>query len=166
METKLNISHDDIYADVRAWLLKLFPAWEVVRSYSNNVPLPNVPFILLHILHERDLSTRTHNYDVDAGTAQVGSTVHLEMQIDCYGEESGTAARTIAQLWQDFQAAEHLQVCQPLYCEQPRHIPMTNEVSDFEMRWSLTVALNYNPSITHAQDFVKHIRIHTQHLNP
>ena len=61
---------DDIYRDVRALLLGLFSC-EVIRGYSNNVPLPKPPFILMNILHDSAASTNEHRYSVVDGQATV-----------------------------------------------------------------------------------------------
>ena len=49
---------DDIYTEVRAMLLGLFSC-EVVRGYSNNVPLPKPPFVVMNILNETAAATNT-----------------------------------------------------------------------------------------------------------
>lgn len=67
--------HDDIYADIRAYLLDLFPTWEVVQGYSNNVPLPNTYLFLMNIINRNDVSTNVHKYDKAAQIATVTRTV-------------------------------------------------------------------------------------------
>jgi len=46
-------------------------------------------------------------------------------------------------------------MCQPLYTDEARYIPLTNEEQEFEARWSITASLTYNPTVTHAQDFIE-----------
>lgn len=162
MAATLNITHDDIYADIRAYLLGLFPAWEVVQGYSNNVPLPNAPFVLMNIINESDVSTNVHKYDKAAQIATVTRTVETMMQLDFYGEQSGETARIFVNLWRDYHATERLTKCQPLFCEQPKYLPWSNEYGEFEQRWLVTAYLSYNPAVTHAQDFVTHAEIVTE----
>lgn len=156
MATALNISHDDIYREVRAYLLGLFhlDGDRVIRGYSNNVPLPNPPFILMNIIHEQALSTNVHHYWVEREQADVSQSVEVRLQLDFFGETSGQFARTFCQLWRDFYACERLQCCQPLYCEDPKYLPFTNEESEYEERYTVTALLNYNPRVTHEQDFI------------
>lgn len=154
MAAEIKISHDDLYADVRRYLLELFPDVEVIRGYGNNMPLPPDGFILMNIIHETNLSTSVSDYDGDENTATVEKTVEVMMQIDFYGETSGNMARIFSNLWRDYHAAERLLFCQPLYCDAPKFLPMNNEFSEFEERWMATVYLNYNPAVKHSQDFV------------
>lgn len=161
MAAELNISHDDLYADVRAYLLGVFPGFEVIQGYSNNVPLPQGSFVLLNIIHESDLSTNATWYDIDTQSAYVSRTVEVMMQIDFYGERAGEAARIFTNLWRDFHAAERLAKCKPLFCDNPKYMPITNERADYEQRWMVTAYLNYNPTIKHDQDFVTEFDIKT-----
>ena len=86
MAATLSVKHDDIYREVRSFLLSLFglPADNVIRGYSNNVPLPNGDFILMNIIHENALSTTIHDYSVDDGDAEVMQMVEVSIQLDFY----------------------------------------------------------------------------------
>ncbi|MGV7078489.1 phage neck terminator protein [Testudinibacter sp. P80/BLE/0925] len=156
MATELITTHDDIYKDVRAYLMLLFPEVKdkVIRGYSNNVPLPESPFILMNIIHEKAVSTNVHDFSVADGNAEVMQTIELMMQIDFYGEQAGTMARKFTHLWRDFHACENLTCCQPLYCDEAKYLPFTNEKSNYESRFMTTATLNYNPVVIHDQDFI------------
>ncbi|MFY1028175.1 phage neck terminator protein [Actinobacillus seminis] len=158
METNITLktTHDDIYREVRAYLLGLFhlEGEKVIRGYSNNVPLPQQSFILMNIIYERALTTNVHFYDVNSGITEVLQSVEIQMQIDFYGENSGEMARTFCTLWRDVYACEHFSYCQPLYCDEPRYLPFTNEASEYEQRYLVTINLAYNPVIVHPQDFI------------
>lgn len=88
---ELTINHDAIYREVRLLLLSLFPleGEQVIRGYSNNVPLPKPPFILLNIINERPVATNSHSYNVDDASAEVLQSLELQMQLDFYGENAG-----------------------------------------------------------------------------
>lgn len=162
MAATLNINEDDIYTEVRALLRGLFSC-EVVRGYSNNVPLPKASFVLMNILNDSPRSTNEHHYDVAAGQAIAGQASEMQMQLDFYGTESGAMARIFVGLWRDFYACERMKKCQPLYANQPRFMPLTNEESNYEARWTVTASLSYYPTVTHEQAFVNAFDIE---LNP
>ena len=98
---------DDIYTEVRAMLLGLFSC-EVVRGYSNNVPLPKPPFVVMNILNETAAATNEHAYAVADETAAVSRPSEIQMQLDFYGEEAGQMAQKTVLLWRDFYACERL----------------------------------------------------------
>ncbi|AIK89334.1 hypothetical protein Q7267_08640 [Glaesserella parasuis] len=156
MAADITTTHDDIYREVRAYLLGLFSleGERVIRDYSNNVPLPHSPFILMNIIYEQSLSTNVHSYDVENALASVMQSVEVQMQIDFYGETSGQMARIFCNLWRDYHACDRLEKCQPLYCDEPRYLPFTNEASEYEERYTVTARLAYNPVVVHAQDFI------------
>lgn len=157
MAAELNVTHNDIYREVRALLLGLFhlKGDQVVRGYSNNVPLPKNDFILMNIIHEQPLSTNSNNYSKEVGNVEVIQSVEIQMQIDFYGESSANNARVFCNLWRDFYSCEHLIHCQPLYCDNLQYLPFTNEKSEYEERYTVTAHLTYNPVITHEQEFIE-----------
>lgn len=166
MATELITNHDDIYRDIRAYLMMLFPEVKgnVIRGYSNNVPLPESPFILINIIHEKSASTNVYDFSVDDGNAEAMQTIELTMQIDFYGEQSGAMARKFTQLWRDFYACEYLTSCQPLYCDEAKYLPFTNEKSNYEERFMTTATLNYNPVVIYDQDFITNPTININSL--
>lgn len=155
MATALKNTHNDIYREVRAFLLGLFllPEENVIRGYSNNVPLPNGNFILMNIIHEQQLATNEHRYLPVQSEAEVKQSVEVQLQLDFFGEQAGEFSRIFTHLWRDEFACEQLSMCQPLYADNPRYLPFTNEEERFEERWTVTAHLQYNPMVTHHQDF-------------
>ncbi|MFU8618188.1 LIC_12616 family protein [Neisseria sp. LACPHL-SPEC-2024-00856] len=144
---------DDIYTEVRAMLLGLFSC-EVVRGYSNNVPLPKPPFVVMNILNEAAASTNEHAYDAADETAAVSRQSEIQMQLDFYGEEAGRMAQETVLLWRDSYACERLESCRPLYADPARFMPLTNEEGGYEERWTAAVYLSYAPQAEYPQQFV------------
>lgn len=166
MATALNVSHDDIYREVRSYLIALFnlSGDNVIRGYSNNVPLPNGDFILMNILYENALSTTGHNYSPDEENTEVSQTIEVTIQLDFYGEKANEMSRTFCTLWRDLYACERFSCGQPLYCEEPRYLQFINEASEYENRWMVMAQFNYNPVITHKQDFISDLQISTHKI--
>ena len=157
MAAELSTTHDDIYREVRALLLNLFSlsGEQVIRGYSDNVPLPEDDFIMMNIIDEQELSTNGYNYSKEEGNVEVKQSVEVQMQIDFYGKSAVKFSRTFCQLWRDFYSCEHLESCQPLYCDNPKYLPFVNEKSQYEERYLVTAHLTYNPVITHGQEFME-----------
>lgn len=166
MAATVDITHNHLYAEIRAFLLDLFQLDEeqVIRGYSNNVPFPNQPFICINIISETPMSTNWNEYSITEGTGKVTQSIEVQIQIDFYGENSGYMCRVFSNLWRDFYACEQLELCQPLYASEPQYLPFTNEISNFEERWTTTVSLNYNPTVTHDQNFITSVDIVTVRL--
>lgn len=161
MAAELSLNHNDLYKAMRTYIIDLFnlPGENVIRGHSNNAPLPVGDFVVMNIIHESDLSTTEHNYDIDAENAEVKSSIEAHMQIDFYGSDSARLSRTFCGLWRDYYACDRIDVFKPLFCTDPRHLPFTNEKSEYEERYTLTAVLNYIPVVTHDQDYVKKISI-------
>lgn len=159
MATTLNTTHEDLYTDIRKYLLSLFPDCEVIRGYSNNVPLPKTPFMLMNIINETDLNTNIDYFHKTEGIGQISRSVEVAMQIDFYGESSSYSSRVFANLWRDYHACSRLERCQPLYIDPPKYLPLSNEYAEFEQRWMVTAYMTYNPIVTYEQDFVSEATI-------
>lgn len=164
MAAALSITHEEIYIDLRQYLLSLFPDCEVIQAYGNNTPLPNAPFISMNIIHESEMNTQIHEWHVSDGLADVIRSIETTFQLDFYGKDSGRRARVFSALWRDFHACDGLAVCKPLYTENARYLPLSNEEQEFEERWSITASLTYNPAVTHAQDFINSANLVTNHI--
>lgn len=166
MAAILNVTQDNIYREVRSFLIALFnlSGDHVIRGYSNNVPLPNGDFILMNILYDKALSTTGHNYSVDDGNTEVSYTLEVAIQLDFYGGNAQEMARTFCTLWRDMYACERFQCGQPLYCDDPKFMQFINESSEYEPRWLVTAYFNYNPVVTHDQDYITQSTIQINHM--
>lgn len=140
MATKLDVTHQQIYADIRAFVLGLLDC-EVIQAYSNNVPLPKGEFVMMTILHETPQGTNEHDGQ------QVSQVMELHLQLDFFGKQSAEMARTVCQMWRDPYACERLKYCQPLFHSDIRHISLTNEESQYERRYSVDLAISYHQTL-------------------
>lgn len=149
----LNVTQQEIYKDVRTFLLGLFPGSElqIIQAAQNNNPLPNNA-VVMQILF-------TQNLDIAVVTplppteAAIQNSVEVRMQIDFYGVSAEARSRVIANLWRTGYTCDLLAVCQPLYVQShDRHI-YVNDSNQYEDRWIIDLGLQYNPQVTVAQDF-------------
>lgn len=154
----VNLDYQEIYADVRAFLLGLIPEGEdqIVQSLSNISTLPH-DAVLMNILFDRELDVAVHNYDKEKGLAYVQKSIMVTMQLDFYGQEAQKRSRIVANFWRDTYGFDNLNVCKPVDVKDYRHMPYVNESNQYEDRYSLDLTLQYNPEVTHSQEFVTDI---------
>lgn len=149
----LNVTHQEIYKDVRAFMLGLFPGAElqIIQAAQNNNALPHNA-VVMQILFQR-------NFDVAVETmlppteAAVQNSVGVRMQVDFYGVQAEARSRTVSSLWRSSFGCDGLKVCQPLYLQSLNRSVYVNDSNQYEDRWIMDVALQYNPQVTVAQDF-------------
>lgn len=149
------VIHDDIYKEVRAFLLGLFSCAPetVIKGFQNGSPLPQNAIVMM-ILFERAFDVSANYYDINSDLTTVQQSVEITMQLDFYGNEAATRARQVANLWKNQYTADAFTVCQPLYCHDPQQIAFINEQSQYEPRWLLELMLQYNPEFQHKQVYL------------
>lgn len=150
------VTHEDIYTEVRSYLIGLFSC-PVVRGYQNNSPLP-ADGIVMTVISERDFDYASNYYtesdDEDIYSVDIQKSVEVVMQLDFYGVESQKRVRHVANVWQSEFSTNKLVKCQPLYSKQPMQMQYINEKNQYEQRWMLEVLLQYNPCFTHDQQYL------------
>jgi hypothetical protein len=151
MPAIVDLTEQDIYAAVRRLIVKLLDC-EVIQGLDNGVAMPAGGFVAMTILFKTRLSTNVEHYTDDV--KEVIQSTQVTLQIDCYGAQSERWAQIISTMWRDAWACEQLApVCQPLHADEPRHMPITNAEQQYEKRWLITAALQYNPTVTVEQQF-------------
>ena len=151
----LTIDHQELYKAVRLYLLGVFPeaGQQIIQSLNNNNPLPENA-VVMSVLFERNFDESVTTYN-GVDKANVQNSVEVRMQLDFYGKLAQGRARMIAALWKNMYSTESMDVCQPLYIASgPNRMPYINDSNQYEDRYMLDLALQYNPSVQHAQDFV------------
>lgn len=149
----LNATHQEIYKDIRAFLLGLFPGSEkqIIQSIQNNQPLPNNA-VVMNILFSSNFDTAVTTYRPSTA-ADIQNSVEVRMQLDFYGKDAESRSRIVNNLWRNDYACERLSVCQPLYVQSHNRHPYVNDSNQYEDRWIMDVGLQYNPQVNVAQDF-------------
>lgn len=149
----LNVTHQDIYKDVRGFLLGLFPGsgQQVIQAMQNNNPLPDGA-VVMQVLFSKNLDTAVIT-SLPPAQAAIRNSVEVRMQIDFYGVNAEASSRIVANLWRTGYTCDLLTTCQPLYVQShDRHVYI-NDSNQYEDRWILDLGLQYNPQVTVAQGF-------------
>ena len=83
----ITLTQDDIYKEVRLFLVNLFNTQSVIKHIQNGSPLP-LNAIVMNIIHEKDLDMAVSRYQPEAREATVQTSVEMLMQIDFYGDQA------------------------------------------------------------------------------
>lgn len=156
----LSIDHRELYREIRNFLLGLFPeaSRQVVQAIQNNNPLPENA-VVMQILFSRNMDESVTTYtvpkEIECGAAHVQNSVDTRLQLSFYGPKAQERSRVVYTLWKNQYGTENMIVCQPLYVNSYDRRPYINDANQYEDRWLLDVALQYNPQVTYAQDFAE-----------
>lgn len=160
-------ARDAIYAEVRKYLLDMFEddALEVVKAYQGNNPPPASDYISMWMLYETSASTTVNEYDAATHDTNVLSSSLLYLQLDCYGSVSEQRARIISSLWHNHHAADRLINIAPAYVQDTKYTPLIDGKDNYLPRWSVTVAISYNPIINHSQEYIQSFNLDVRGIN-
>lgn len=152
---QLNISNQDLYREIRLFLLGLFPGAtsQIIQSAQNNQPLPNNA-IVMQVLFDSNMDESVTTYN-PPNEAMVQNSVEVRVQIDFYGAMAESRSRIVANLWKNYYGTDNMEICKPLYVQSRQRHPYINDSNQYEDRFILDLGLQYNPEITHAQDFAE-----------
>ncbi|WKZ84169.1 hypothetical protein N5B55_10265 [Ralstonia pickettii] len=170
MPATISIKETDVFTALRAFLLGILPTGiEVVKAQENGVAEPAVPdFVTMNVITMPRLSTNVDTF-TDPGTGQGTRnslvSMALHVQLNVHGPNSADNTAIIATLFRDEYgcnsfASVNSQI-QPLYCEEPKQMPFINGENQFEQRWIIDAAIQYNPITQTPQDFANTVKVNT-----
>ena len=156
---QLNISNQDLYRELRLFLLGLFPDadMQIIQSTQNNQPLPENA-IVMQVLFDSNMDESVTTYN-PPNEAMVQNSVEVRVQLDFYGAMAESRSRIAANLWKNYYGSDNMTICKPLYVQSRHRLPYINDSNKYEDRFILDLALQYNPYITHAQDFTQEAHV-------
>mgnify|MGYP001244528895 CR=1 FL=1 len=166
----LDIDHDALYKDISDYVIGIIPeaagtpangGWkdrQIVKSAQNLAALPSNA-IVMSILMDSDLDYGVVKYDSENGKAAVQNSVKVRLQLSFYGEHAEKRSRMVDTLWRTLYGTDNLKLCKPLYVQSRERHPYINESNQYEDRYILDLALQYNPQVTYAQDFLESAEI-------
>lgn len=138
------ITEQDLYIAIESFILDVIPNADVIQGIQNRTVMPKAPFILMTTLFNERLSTNHFEYDV--GVKDVIQPQKWTVQIDCYGELSNKWATLLTTLLRDeYSCSLFPENIQPLYTDDPKHMPITNGEQQYEKRWMITACFQVNP---------------------
>lgn len=134
---------------------------QIVITPAGNEPLP-FGAVVVNILDTRNLDTHATNYDVENSMANVSRSVQVRIQLDFYGVKSGERSQIIESLWRTEYSVDTLSVMTPLYVNSRMRDMYINDSERYEDRWLLDLTAQYNPVVSHNQEFVTETQLTIQ----
>lgn len=145
-----DIADQEIYTAVRAVLLTVLPTGtEIVQGVQNRVPMPKSGWVLMTVITQKRISTNRGQFSDPLQVTVTTMPTQHTVQLDFYGLPALSWATAAQTLFRDHYSTELMPAnIQPLYTDDPMHIPLIDGENQWENRWKLDVQLQTNPSIT------------------
>jgi len=159
VSASIDIVQADIYkslGDFIATTLTL-AAGNVIVGLDNRVPTPVGDYVVMTILSTLRLATTVDLWDKTdpAPTEQTyQKSTRVDIQIDCYGTQAQAWNDILCTLLRDEYGCDALApTMQPLWADEGRQIPFATAEEQYQPRWALTAAFQYNPIVTVTNEF-------------
>lgn len=139
---------------VQAFLQPLMPAaTKIVRGMANGVPPPRPPCIVITEVGQPQYTTTRTVLDPDEDEMTYSMPKMLNFQLDFYGLQAGDMVGTAVTMLRSGYATENFpDGIEPLYCSDGIQAPLQTGEKQYETRWLCTLSLQYNSSVTVAQE--------------
>jgi hypothetical protein len=149
MTASISLTDQDVFTALRGFLVGALPTGtEIVQGLDNGVPMPVGGFVSMTAGRMRRLETNTRAYPT-ATTEVITTPTELTIQLDFYGSASAQWAAITQALFRDEYATSQFPPnIAPLYADDPSQMPLVNGEEQYEQRWRVDAALQYNPDIT------------------
>lgn len=140
----------DTVIDALAPFVRLFvPGGEVVRAQVNRVAMPSNPCAVLTELLGVDLSVPYLSPTITNETATINGPTRIDIQIDFYGALAGSYCKAVQAAFRSGWAFDQFPAnIRPLYTSDGVQSPLLTGEQQYESRWTLTVSMQYNPTVT------------------
>lgn len=159
MTAAISVTESMLHDALRTFLMGLVSC-PVMQSQQNRGAMPTGDFILMTGLNAPGLSTDKTTFipgQTNPGNETHSRSTQWNVQIDCYGPNAANLAALIATTFKTDYAAAQLALTaielQPLYANDPHQMTIVNAEGQYEPRWIVEIALQYNPVVTLPQDF-------------
>lgn len=137
-----------IYLEIWNYLTKLFNC-PVEQGLQNNSPLSH-DGIMMTLLPYSEALDQSQYINADNESTIQQSRLYM-MQLDFYGEQAFNRANQVGVMWRSNYTTNELKTIQPLYANQVRNMEFINEQDQYEKRFLLEIALQYNPHYTYTE---------------
>lgn len=162
MTASITITESQLYTVLRSFLIGLLPC-PVVQSQQNRAAMPKDDFVTMTSLGSVGLSTDKATYQPTASTQTHERSTRWDVQLDFYGPNAADYANMVATLIKTDYACDQIEASglsmDPLYAEDPRQIPFVNAENQYEKRWTVQCAFQFNPTVVVAQQFAASLTV-------
>lgn len=148
-----SIAIDQVIDALSAFLTPFVPG-QVVRGQVNRVPLPSNPCVVLTDLLTVDLSVPHTEYQPLADTATIYGPARIDVQVDFYGDSASEYCKVVQTSFRsEWGYNQFPSNIKPLYTGDGLQSPLITGEQQWQARWTLTVSMQYNPTVTVPQQF-------------
>jgi hypothetical protein len=159
-----SITEEDFCEALRVFLVAVAPAGvSVTQGQVNRVaePLGDTFLVFWPSLRTR-MATTVETWGKVAATAVTNSaSTNFQAQVDLHGPGASDIAQNVATLLRSQWGVEQFNGTNivPLFSTDGSQAPFVNGESQYENRWTMTIALGASPSVSTAQDFADTLKI-------
>ena len=142
-----DVTEFQLFAALRAGL-ETITGQPVYKGLSNEVPMPNVDYIVLNpVMQIRHGTNETHYVDnIDNLIKQESAQYDYVIQIDCYGNSSGNTINVINLLFRsDYFDSSGIV---PFFTSEPRQLTWDDPTRLMIERWNMDLHISYTPTVT------------------
>lgn len=159
---EIDVDDSKLYRAVGVWIRALLDV-EVIVAQVNRVPMPlQKDFVIMTSLMMEGLSQNRETWHSTEVITNRRST-QWHCQIDVFGEHAQKNATILATMaktdWSCIFFKRENFTLQPLYATTPTNLTFINAESEYELRYSFTLMMQYNPKVTVGQRYFSSINI-------
>jgi len=86
---------------------------------------------------------------IASGMRGITSTNIFSVQVDIFGKEADRYAQILQTMARDWDSlGEFPAGIRPLYADNPKQLPIINDAGQWERRWTVTLAVQFDPTLT------------------
>jgi hypothetical protein len=143
------ITIDQIIDALADFIQPFVDSAEIIRAQVNRVPFPNAPCVVLTELLTVDIDLPYMQQSATTQTADLKGSKRCDVQIDFYGEQAGDYCTKLMLAFRTGYAFDQFPSnIKPLYTSDGIQAPMISGEEQWQPRYTLTVSLQFNPSVT------------------
>lgn len=144
-----SVTVDDVIDALANFIQPFVGTAEIVRAQANRTPMPFTPCVVLTELLQVDLETPAYVYGGVIEQMTATGRQRIDVQIDFYGPSAGDQCSAIKSIFRTPYAADQFpNGIKPLYCGDGIQSPLITGEEQWQSRFTLTVSLQYNVSVT------------------
>jgi len=143
-----SITVDQVIEALAALIQPFIGTTQIIRGQVNRVPPPNGSFVELTETFQSEIEYPRSWYDSPNQQRDIIGPKRIMIQADFYGPESGDWCSTIKSVFRTaYGVAQFPAGIAPLYTDEGHEAPLITGEQQYERRWVLSCALQFNPIV-------------------
>lgn len=169
MAATIDLAESAVFTALRSFILDVTPiaANNVRQGQINRVAMPVGNCAIMSITRRMQLATTARTYRPSGepapapGHRDTQRSTEIDIQVDFYGAASGENVQIFTTLFRDLYGCDFMRTSrvQPLYCSDPRQMPLVTGEDQYEERWTTIASLQFNPTVSTSQQFADIVEV-------